>query len=181
MALYSATVEYGLHCLLFLVDLPAGVRASSQELAGMQGVSPTFVAKLFTALKAARLVNASEGAQGGYSLARPAGEITVLDVVDALEGDKPLFHCREIRRQCALFDGAPPAWATRGTCSIHAVMIEAEARMKQTLASHTLADLAARVARKAPKAFSADVAAWFGTRRAPKSRPPVVRHKGARR
>lgn len=181
MALYSVTVEYGLHCLLFLVDLPTGVRASSQELAEIQGVSPTYVAKLFTALKVAQLVTASEGAQGGYILSRPASEITVLDVVDALEGDKPLFHCREIRRQCALFDGTPPAWATSGMCSIHAVMAEAEAQMKQVLAGHTLADLSARVARKAPKSFSAEVSAWFGNRRAPKSRPPVIQNKGVRR
>jgi Rrf2 family protein len=170
MALYSATVEYGLHCLLYLVDLPTGVRASSQELAELQGVSPTYVAKLFTALKTAQLVTATEGAQGGYRLARPAAEISVLDVVHALEGAKPLFHCREIRRQCTLFDRSPPAWATRGPCSIHAVMMEAESRMKEALASHSLADLSARVAHKAPKSFPLEISNWFDQRRARRMR-----------
>jgi len=182
MALYSSTVEYGLHCLLFLVGLPTDTRASSLELAEMQGVSPSFVAKLFTALKAAGLVTASEGAQGGYRLARPAESITVLDVVTALEGDKPLFHCKDIRRQCALFEGHPPAWASAGVCSIHAVMLEAETSMKQVLAGHTLAELSARVARKAPKSFSVEIVQWFDNRRAPKSRPSTVsRTKGIRR
>lgn len=181
MALYGTNVEYGLHCLLFLVGLPDDVHASSQELAEMQGVSPSFVAKLFTALKRARLVVATEGAQGGFRLARPAADITVLDVVHALEGDKPLFRCREIRRHCALFDGTPPAWATDGRCSIHAVMLEAETRMKEVLAGHTLATLAARVGRKAPRTFATEVVTWFGDRHASRVRRSPHQHSKGNR
>ena len=170
MALYSASVEYGLHCLLYLVDASGNAKASSNDLAEFQGISPSYVAKLFTQLKTAGLVRSIEGAQGGYQLARPAQDITVLDVVEALEGEKPLFQCKEIRRQCALFDSLPPGWATKGVCSIHAVMLEAESRMKQSLANHTLADLSQRVDRKAPKTFSMNVNAWFEDRRASKSR-----------
>ena len=165
MALYSTGVEYGLHCLLFLADLPAGERASSAELAELQGVSPTYVAKLFTALRNAGIVDAAEGARGGYRLARSADSISVLDVIRALEGDKPLFQCREIRSQCALFEGNPPGWATRGMCSIHAVMVEAEDLMKTVLARHTLADLSAKVASKAPRSFAAGVSQWLSERR----------------
>jgi len=165
MALYGASVECSLHCLLFLVDLPADVHASTQELASLQGISVSYVAKLFGALRTAGIVTSVEGIDGGYRLARPADAITVLDVVTALEGDKPMFQCREIRRQCALFESTPPAWATRGMCSIHAVMVEAEARMREVLDAHTLADLAGRVARKAPRSFGVDVVNWFGRRR----------------
>lgn len=180
MALYSASVEYGLHCLLYLVEESGSAKASSLALAEMQGISPSFVAKLFTTLKTAGLVTAIEGAQGGYQLARPAEKITVLDVVRALEGDKPLFQCKEIRRNCALFGDTPPTWATKGMCSIHAVMLEAEAQMKQTLAGHTLADLSQRVARKAPKAFPMEVSTWFENRRTSKSRSTIARDRGAR-
>ncbi|MBI2801583.1 MAG: Rrf2 family transcriptional regulator [Gammaproteobacteria bacterium] len=170
MALYSASVEYGLHCLLYLVDASGSAKASSNDLAEFQGISSSYVAKLFTQLKTAGLVRAIEGAQGGYQLARRADDITVLDVVEALDGEKPLFQCREIRRQCALFDSSPPNWATKGLCGIHAVMREAEIQMKRSLAQHTLADLSQRVDRKAPKTFSIDVNAWFEGRRASKSR-----------
>jgi len=170
MALYSSSVEYGLHCLLFLVDSSGAARASSLDLAEFQGISPSFVAKLFGRLKAAGLVTAIEGAHGGYQLARRAEDITVLDVVDALEGDKPLFQCKEIRRNCALFADSAPSWATKGLCSIHAVMREAESLMKQSLANHTLADLSERVQRKAPKTFSIDANAWFADRKTAKSR-----------
>jgi Rrf2 family protein len=168
MALYSTSVEYGLHCLLPLCA--PEIHASSQDLAEFQGISPAYLAKLFATLKRAGLVIALEGAGGGYQLARPATEITVLDVVIALEGDKPLFQCNEIRGNCAVFGGQPPAWASKGLCSIHAVMLEAEQQMRKVLASHTLADLAARLENKAPKTFPAEVTAWFGARRTTRAR-----------
>lgn len=168
MAHYSTSVEYGLHCLLLLCA--PDVHASSQDLAEFQGISPAYLAKLFATLKRAGLVLALEGAGGGYCLARPAADISVLDVVQALEGDKPLFQCNEIRGNCAVFGGRSPAWASKGLCSIHAVMVQAENEMKQVLASHSLADLAARVEHKAPKAFPKEVAAWFTARKAGRAR-----------
>jgi len=56
MSLYGASVEYGLHCLLYLADPPEGVRPSSRDLAEFQGVSPAYIAKLFTQLEKAGLV-----------------------------------------------------------------------------------------------------------------------------
>jgi len=173
MALYSTSVEYGLHCLLPLCA--PDIHLSSQDLAEFQGISPAYLAKLFASLKRAGLVEALEGAGGGYRLARPAAEISVLDVIQALEGDKPLFQCNEIRGKCAVFGGAPPAWANKGRCSIHAVMLEAEQQMRQVLAGHSLAALAERVERKAPAAFPAEVQAWFGARKAGRGRTAASR------
>lgn len=168
MALYGTSVEYALHCLLLLCG--PDVHVSNQDLADFQGISPTYLAKLFANLKRAGLVMALEGAGGGYCLARPAADISVLDVVHALEGNKPLFQCNEIRGNCAVFGGRPPAWANKGLCSIHAVMVQAEHEMKQVLASHSLAALAARLEHKAPKTFPNEVAAWFAARKAGRPR-----------
>lgn len=165
MALYGASVEYALHCLLYLADAAEQTRIPSQDLAQFQGLSPSYVAKLFAQLKAADLVVAREGIAGGYALARPAEKITVLDVVLALEGDKPLFHCQDIRAQCVLFAQQPPAWATKGVCAIHAVMLEAQGQMRETLRRHTLADLAQRLSHKAPRTFGASTKQWFSGRR----------------
>jgi Rrf2 family protein len=165
----SVGVEYALHCLLFLVEREGATRpASARDLAELQGVPAEFVAKLFTRLQKAGLVAAAEGARGGFRLARRADAISVLDVVEAIDGEKKLFDCREIRGRCALFDGRPPAWATRGVCSIHAVMLEAETRMRDVLAARSLADLAAQVASKAPAGYGRDIDAWL-TERAPGS------------
>jgi len=166
MSHFGSGVEYGLHCLLYLVDAAAEQPPSARDLAEFQGVSPSYVAKLFTQLEKAGLVLSAEGVRGGYRLARPAREITVLDVVDAIEGRKPLFRCREVRSRCILFSESPPKWATRGTCAIHATMHEAEARMRQALQGQTLADLSNRVAPKLPARFVGDAQNWFEQRHA---------------
>ncbi|QGZ63533.1 RrF2 family transcriptional regulator [Paraburkholderia acidisoli] len=163
----STGVEYGLHCLLYLAGTSAGVReASVRDLAEMQGVPVDYAAKLFTRLAKAGLVASTEGVRGGFALARPAQDISVHDVVEAIDGDKALFDCREVRTQCALFDEEAPAWATRGTCSIHAVMQAAERAMREELKHHTLAELASRANAKAPASHGRHVVEWFSERAA---------------
>lgn len=164
MALYGSVVEYGLHCLLHLVDPVDGRPPSARDLADYQELPPAYVAKIFTQLQKAGLVSSEEGVRGGYLLARPADRITVLDVVDALEGEKPLFRCREIRRNCVLFADEPPKWATNGLCSIHAVMRSAEQQMRLVLAGTTLTDLMSSVGGKVPSAFLTAHEDWFRDR-----------------
>ena len=131
----------------------------------MQGISPTFLSKIFPKLEKAGIVEASDGIRGGYRLARSPETITVLDVVDAVEGHKPLFDCQEIRGRCALFAGNPPAWSTSGVCGIHAVMLRAEALMREELAKTTLATLSAGfLTKRLPPTFPAEVKRWFADR-----------------
>ncbi|HCA6585283.1 TPA: Rrf2 family transcriptional regulator [Pseudomonas aeruginosa] len=166
MALYSAGVEYGIHCLLFLADEKGDSRESSvRTLAELQGVPPELLAKVFTRLAKAGLVAATEGVRGGFRLARPANEISVLDVVRAIDGDKSIFECREVRERCAIFEGKPPSWATRNTCSIHAVMLTAQKRMEEALAQQTILDLVRRVGRIAPPEFGEEVLRWMDASR----------------
>jgi len=177
MSLYGSDVECGLHCLLYLVDPPDGPPPSSRDLAEFQGVSPSLVAKLFTRLQKAGIVMSAEGVRGGFQLARPADQISVLDVVDALDKGQPLFQCREIRANCVLYADDPPSWADRGVCSVHAVMLEAERRMRAALGEHTLAGIAAEVNGKVPARFITSGKDWFrdrgaGRRRAGTSKTP---------
>jgi len=161
----SNAVEYGLHCLLYLVDSSGeAVGASTRDLAELQGVSIEYLAKIFTKLHRAGLVVGVEGAGGGFALARTPESISVLDVITAIDGKKSLFDCRNIRSGCAVFGSSTPRWATKGVCSIHAVMLEAEARMREVLAEHSIADLTARVAAKAPASFAIDIANWLAQR-----------------
>jgi len=161
----SNAVEYGLHCLLYLVDTGgASVAASTRDLAELQGVSVEYLAKVFTKLHRAGLVVGAEGAGGGFTLARAPKDISVLDVIVAIDGKKTLFDCQNIRTGCAVFGASAPRWATKGVCSIHAVMLEAEARMREVLAAHSLADLTARVTAKAPAGFAIDISNWLARR-----------------
>jgi DNA-binding IscR family transcriptional regulator len=69
-------------------------------------------------------------------------DISVLFVVEAIDGRKQLFDCKGIRGQRALFEGPTPALAVDGVCLVHAVMLEAEERTREALASQRLGDLA---------------------------------------
>lgn len=171
MAQIGSGVEYALHCLLYLIgDRRAG--PSTRDLAEFQGLSPSFVAKLFTKLEKAGLVRSSEGVKGGFRLARPAQAISVLAVVDAIEGEKALFECREVRRRCVLYAAAPPPEATQGVCGIHAIMLEAEREMRRVLARYSLADIAAGVALKLPARLQGAAEHWFEARVAARGAGP---------
>ena len=166
MAYIGTGVEYALHCLLWLVA-PLEQRPSSRDLAEMQGVPPAFVAKIFSKLEKAGIVEASGGIRGGYRLARAPEDISVLDVVDAVEGQKALFDCQEIRGRCALMDNNPPKWANRGVCGIHAVMLNAQKVMRGELAKSNLASLSTGVLGKGlPSGFMNEVQVWFADKQA---------------
>jgi Rrf2 family protein len=160
MSHITASVEYGVHGLVWLIgqeDRPM----SSRELAELTGVSPSFVAKIFPKLEKAGIVRSSEGVRGGYLLSKPAKDISFLDIIDAIEGEKPLFDCREVRLQCPLFGKSPPSWAAKGTCAVHAVMLRAEKAMREALASQSLGDVAEAFGRKAPAEFRGAVKDWL--------------------
>lgn len=160
--MYGASTEYVLHSLLWLVENDEPV--SSLDLADLQELPSAFMAKLLPKLEKAGILRASEGMKGGYVLARPAREISVLSVVDAVEGRKSLFNCQEIRGRCALFAQGPPRWATQGVCGIHAAMLRAEEAMREELAQTTLADLSDLVRVKAPPQFLDNAQSWLGNR-----------------
>lgn len=171
-SLYGAGAEYALHSLLTLAGQSDPV--SVRDLATYQEIPERFLAKVFTRLKRANLVESIEGISGGFVLARPADEIRIMEVLAAVDPDRSLFACAEIRSQCALFDGAAPRWATAGTCRIHAFMLDAERVLQDYLGSKTLADLVCEFERKAPKAFTRETGAWFQQRkqsRIPRNNP----------
>ncbi|NNB16128.1 RrF2 family transcriptional regulator [Pseudomonas fragi] len=175
MTFYSAGVEYGIHCLLFLVDdLGDSREASVRELADLQGVPHEYLAKIFTKLAKAGLVIATEGVRGGFRLGRLAQEISMLDIAQAIDGRKAMFECREVRGRCALFEGDAPPWATQGTCAIHGAMITAQKRMEEALSQQTILDLSRSFGRKAPAGFSAGINEWMQSRRGGRGNVPLV-------
>ena len=82
-----------------------------------------YLAKHLQALARAGVLETVKGPRGGYRLARPAAEITVLDVVEAIDGDEPAFRCTEIRRRGP---SAVPAREYRTPCGIHRAFTRAD-------------------------------------------------------
>jgi Rrf2 family protein len=178
VSLYGLSIEYGLHCLIWLADGRVK-RASSRDLAEMQGVSPAMLSKIMPRLEKAGIVTSVAGIAGGYALACAAEDISVLDVVDAIEGGRRLFECREVRRGCTLFDGSPPIWSAAGVCGIHALMLRAENRMRAELSATSLADLARGIRR--PPEFEELAATWFEDRTAARETVRITAVRRARR
>ena len=161
--MYGAGVEYALHSLLILATRPVPV--SVGDLATYQQIPERFLAKVFTRLKNAKLVKGTEGISGGFVLAKPAENIPVMDVLEAVDPGRTLFACAEIRRNCTLFGKKPPEWAVAGPCRIHAFMEEADRRLRAFLVSKTLADLVCEFKRKAPGEFVEQTEVWFRHRK----------------
>ena len=101
---FSVGVEYALHCLLYMVDLPSGKTVGIKDLAAFQGISETYLSKVYTKLRKAGIVKSIPGVKGGYELARTPENITFWNVVEAVEGSSPLFQCAEIRQNGILLD-----------------------------------------------------------------------------
>jgi Rrf2 family protein len=162
--LYGAGAEYALHSLLILATSEAPV--SVVDLARFQRIPQRYLAKVFNRMKDAQLVVGTEGIAGGFALARPAEDIRVVEVLDAVDPGRRLFSCAEIRRNCTLFEGSPPEWATAGSCRIDLFMTDAERILRDFLASKTVADLVCELHGKAPAEFAAESSSWFRDRRA---------------
>jgi Rrf2 family protein len=153
----SSGVEWALHCCGILAVLKPGEALSASALAEFHALPPAFLAKVLSDLASARVLEAVEGRTGGYRLARRPAMITLLDIVEAVEGTRPAFRCTEIRRQgsCAVRSGY-----TR-VCGIAAAMHEAEDAWRSTLSTRTLADIVQGFAVDVPHAMRSKVSRWL--------------------
>ena len=135
-------VEQAIHSVLMLGALAPGGTLPAAALAEYHGVSASYLLKHLQALSGAGILAAVPGPAGGYRLARPAGAISVLDIVLAVEGPGPAFRCSEIRQRGP--DPIPGVAAS--PCEINAVMLRAERAWRAELARVSIADIAAEVA-----------------------------------
>ena len=143
----SEGVEWGLHCATLLAVVPPERTLSAARLAEYHGVPAPYLTKHLQALVRAGFLESVPGARGGFRLARPATDLTVLDVVEAIDGVDPSFTCTEIRRRGPT---RLPAREYGVPCSIHVVMDRADAAWRAELQAVSIADLVREVVQRAP-------------------------------
>jgi len=131
----SAKVDYALRALLELAAAPPGP-VKGERLATAQDIPPKFLENILTELRRAEIVASQRGVDGGYRLAKPAAEISVADVVRALEG--PIASVRGVRPDEIEYKGAAR--------SLQPLWVELRASMREVLEGTTLADLVERSA-----------------------------------
>jgi Rrf2 family protein len=130
----SAQEEYGLRCLLRVAEGGVDGPVSAALIAEREGISHEYVARLMAPLKGAGLVSATRGAGGGYRLARPADQISVLDAILALGG--PFFP----EGFCECHPGQKRQCVRSTDCSIRALWQRADHLLRVLFESVSLAD-----------------------------------------
>jgi Rrf2 family transcriptional regulator, cysteine metabolism repressor len=137
----STKTRYGTRAL---VDLALHGRNNSpmplKDIAERQGISLGYLEHIIIAFSSAGLINSVRGVKGGISLARPAGDITLKEIVEILEGPTILVDCLRNSSVCP----------REGDCVTQDVWDQVGKAMEQVLVSTTLQDLVDRETSKSP-------------------------------
>ena len=127
----SAKTDYALRAMAELAAAPPGP-VKGERLASLQEIPLKFLENILTELRRAELVATQRGAEGGYRLARPAEEISLADVIRAVDG--PLANVRGERPDVVTYAGA--------AAPLQDVWLAVRTNLRAVLETVTLADLA---------------------------------------
>ena len=123
--------EYGVLGLLHLARLGTGKMVMIEDISRTEKISRSFLAKIFQNLVKGGLIGSSRGARGGFTLLKQPKEITVLQVIEAIEGRIALQRCLQETPNCEHMEG----------CALCGLFEEAQDRVREVLGQTTLADL----------------------------------------
>lgn len=123
--------DYAIRAVLALAQAPEGERLSVRRLAADQNIPAAFLPRVMGDLVTGRLVDGAPGRRGGYRLARAADEVSLLEIVEAVEGD--------VRRRHCILRGGP--CQLNGVCAVHPVFASAQDDLLERLANAKVADL----------------------------------------
>jgi Rrf2 family protein len=129
----TAKAEYAVRTMVHLATVAPGTPTKSEDIANAQGIPGRFLIDILAELHADGLVRSQRGRDGGYSLARPADEICIADVLRCIDG--PLASVRDIALVDLPYTGA--------TAKLTDVWMALRASMRAVLEETTLADIAA--------------------------------------
>jgi Rrf2 family protein len=104
--------DYAVRAVLHLARMNGKQRAATSQVAKEQHIPPSFLAKIISQLSIAGLLHTSRGARGGVTLARQPGDITLLEVIEAIDGPIMLNECVGENGICTFEDDCPlrPVW-----------------------------------------------------------------------
>lgn len=118
--------DYAVRAVMYLAQLGEDQRAATSQIAQEQQIPPSFLAKIVSQLSVAGLLQTSRGARGGVSLAKPPQEISLLEVVEAIDGPILLNEC-VANGACTFGD----------ICAMKPVWCDAQAELVQRLRNTT--------------------------------------------
>lgn len=137
--MFSQTAEYALRAVVWLAGSPASERLGVRQIAKGTQVPMSYLSKVLQSLSRAGLVSSKRGVGGGHCLARASAEITVLEVINAVDPIQSI-------------EGCPLGLAThqKRLCGMHASLDQAMGLVEETLRQSTIADIVSKPGRPQP-------------------------------
>jgi Rrf2 family protein len=129
--IYSRSAEYAIRAFVHLAQVPEGRFAMVKNIAEEEDIPAHFLAKILQQLARKGLLRSSKGPTGGFSLRVDPAEISLMDIVDALDGMAPYQQCASGLAECS--DEMP--------CSMHDSWVALRSRIMDYLGKNTIADL----------------------------------------
>lgn len=126
--------DYAVRAVLALARAAPDERRKAREITGEMDVPASYLPAILGRLVTAGLVTSTAGREGGYALARDPADVTLLEVLEAVEGDVGVSEC--------VLRGGPCRWETE--CAVHRFWASAQDAFRAELAGTTFADIAAR-------------------------------------
>ena len=99
--------DYAVRAVLYLARLGSSQRAATSQIAHEQRIPPSFLAKIISQLSIAGLLHTSRGARGGVTLAREPKDVTLLEVIEAIDGPIMLNECVGDTSTCTFDEECP--------------------------------------------------------------------------
>lgn len=135
--------DYAIRAMIHLACIPEDGTAMASDIARVHGIPSSFAAKILRSLARAGLLRSTRGVKGGFALARSATDISLLDVVEAIEGPLELVDCTAEPCGCGLAD----------ECPAHPVWANVQAKIAELLRAATLEDLVSSPRRRRVSPF----------------------------
>ena len=124
--------DYALRAVKYLARLAPGEKASTGAIAAEQSIPPSFLAKIISQLSIAGLIHTARGARGGVFLSRTAAEISILDVVEAIDGPITMNECTTNPNTCSF----------SSDCSLHDLWCDTRTELITKLKKTTFSQIA---------------------------------------
>jgi len=131
---FTKAEAYGIWGLLYLAEADRSRVVPLSEISESKNIPEKFLAKIFQALSRSGVIRSHRGVRGGFSLGRNPGDITLKDVLEAIQGPCHLMPCTEDKRACIMDPNE--------FCAIREALIMAEDRICSVFGQISLADLA---------------------------------------
>lgn len=130
----STKARYGLRAAIEIAKTYGGVPTKRKDIAANQGISDSYLENILIVLKNNRIIETTRGANGGYVLCRAPSQISVYEIVTALEGPLDMVDCV----------GNPNSCPKHTKCASHSLWKEAADQLKVVLEKVSLKDMVER-------------------------------------